>query len=181
MNDEAIDARDIDLTALGTDRAVKGKDDVVDKATSQYISFRVGEEEYGVDIMLVREIKGWVGVTSLPNTPKYMRGVLNLRGIIVPIFDLRCRFGMDRTEATNLHVVVIVQVGERTMGILVDAVSDILTVTEDDINSVPDIDQRQDGEYLNGLLTVDDRMVGLLNLNALFNLDAIASGAQMAG
>lgn len=180
MNEESVDLDDVDLTALGTSNALKKQDDAVVKETSQFISFRVGDEEYGVDIMLVREIKGWVGVTSLPNTPKYMRGVLNLRGTIVPIFDLRCRFGMERTEASKMHVVVIVQVGDRTMGILVDAVSDILTVTEDDINQVPDIDQRSDGEYLKGLLTVNDRMVALLNLKALFNLDAIAAGAQVA-
>ncbi len=99
----------------------------------QFITFTIGEEEYAVDIMAVREIKGWIDVTKLPNQPEYMRGVLNLRGVIVPIFDLRCRFGGGVTEATAIHVMVIVAVGGRIMGILVDTVSDILSVNTAEI------------------------------------------------
>src|SRR5262245_45294789 len=87
-------------------------------ALVQFISFAIGDDQYGVDIMAVREIKGWTEITHLPNQPAYVRGVLNLRGIIVPIIDLRCRFGQGVTEATPLHIVIIVQVGSRPVGLL---------------------------------------------------------------
>src|SRR6266511_2093750 len=85
---------------------------------SQFISFAIGDDQYGVDIMSVREIKGWSQITRLPRQPDYMRGVLNLRGVMVPIIDLRCRFGQGMTEATPLHVVIVVQIGTRHVGLL---------------------------------------------------------------
>ncbi|MEA3149860.1 MAG: purine-binding chemotaxis protein CheW, partial [Gammaproteobacteria bacterium] len=91
------------------------------------ISFSIGDEQYGVDIMAVREIKGWSEITHLPKQPDYVRGVLNLRGVMVPIIDLRCRFGQGKTEATALHVVIVVQVGSRLIGLLADRVLDILS------------------------------------------------------
>src|SRR4030081_4121096 len=84
----------------------------------QFISFAIGDDQYGVDIMAVREIKGWSQITHLPRQPDYVRGVLNLRGVIVPIIDLRCRFGQGLTEATPLHVVIIVQIATRQVGLL---------------------------------------------------------------
>ena len=83
---------------------------------TQVISFAIGEDQYGVDIMAVREIKGWSEITHLPKQPEYVRGVLNLRGVIVPIIDLRCRFGQGLTEATALHIVIIVQIASRQVG-----------------------------------------------------------------
>src|SRR5271157_4702862 len=94
----------------------------------QFISFKIGSEEYAIDIMAVREIKGWTETTALPNQPDYILGVMNLRGIIVPVYDLRCRFGMGLTEASRSHVVIIVAARDRMAGLLVDAVSDILTI-----------------------------------------------------
>lgn len=141
---------------------------------TQYLTFTVGGEEYGVDIMLVREVKGWSLTTRLPNTPPYMRGVLNLRGIIIPIFDLRARLGGELTEATEKHVVVILAVGNRTIGILVDTVSDILSITGDDIKPAPENDGA--GRYVSGLIAVEERMVVLLDINQLLlseNLDAL--------
>src|ERR1043165_3519700 len=90
--------------------------------TIQFISFAIGDDQYGVDIMAVREIKGWSEITPLPKQPDYVRGVLNLRGIIVPIIDLRCRFGQGLTEATPLHIVIIVQIGAKPIGLLADRV-----------------------------------------------------------
>src|SRR6516225_7740857 len=90
--------------------------------SSQFISFAIGNDQYGVDIMAVREIKGWSQITHLPRQPDYMRGVLNLRGVMVPIIDLRCRFGQGMTEATPLHIVIVVQIGTRHVGILADRV-----------------------------------------------------------
>jgi purine-binding chemotaxis protein CheW len=149
---------------------------VDDAGQQQFITFTVGDQEYGVDIMSVREIKGWVETTLLPNTPEYMRGVLNLRGVIVPIFDLRCRFGLGKTEATNLHVIVIIAVKNRMVGILVDTVSDILTVSNSDIRDVPKMETLIEEEYLSGLVTIEDRMVALLNQERLFDSKMIENG-----
>src|SRR4051794_40786190 len=88
-------------------------------AEEQYVTFTVGSEEYGVNILSVREIRGWTAETKLPNMPDYVRGVVNLRGIIIPIFDLRARFGGGQTQVSRRHVVVVLQVGERTRGVLV--------------------------------------------------------------
>lgn len=138
--------------------------------TAQFITFKVGDEEYGVDIMTVREIKGWTATTTLPNSASYMRGVLNLRGTIVPIYDLRSRFGHGTTSAGKTHVVVIVAVGGIIIGVLVDAVSDILTIAAADIRPVPETDRGVDQRFLTGLVTVQDRMVALLALERLFDL-----------
>ncbi|NYZ14782.1 purine-binding chemotaxis protein CheW [Azospirillum sp. RWY-5-1] len=139
----------------------------------QYVTFTVGTEEYGVNILAVREIRGWTPESRLPNLPDYVRGVINLRGIIIPIFDLRARFGGGATEVTKRHVVVVIQVGERTRGILVDAISDILAISQDAIRPPPDLDTGLvDTEYLSGLYTVDNRMVTLLDVQRLFAVEA---------
>jgi len=148
--------------------------------TCQFISFTIGSEEYAVDIISVREIKGWTEVTCLPNQPEYMRGVLNLRGIIVPIFDMRCRFGMGTTDATPIHVVIIVSVGERIVGLLVDAVSDILTVGSEEIRPVPEMDRNHDNRFLSGLVTVEDNMVAILALANLFDARTLSHGEEVA-
>src|SRR5712691_8573280 len=96
-------------------------------APSQLISFAIGDDQYGVDIMAVREIKGWSEITHLPKQPDYVRGVLNLRGVIVPIIDLRCRFGQGVTEVSPLHVVIIVQIDQQLIGLLADRVLDIVS------------------------------------------------------
>ncbi|MCZ4271633.1 chemotaxis protein CheW [Maritalea porphyrae] len=132
----------------------------------QLIAFSIGEQAYGVEITTVREIRAWNGATPLPNTREFVRGVVNLRGTIVPIFDLRARFGAGVTEATKTHVVVVLAVGEKWIGILVDAVSDILTVQKSDIHAVPE-GENMDSELLNGIVTHDSRMVGLIDLEAV--------------
>ncbi|MCD7061351.1 chemotaxis protein CheW [Pelagibacterium xiamenense] len=132
----------------------------------QLIAFSIDEQIYGVEITTVREIRAWNGATPLPNTREYVRGVINLRGTIVPIFDLRARFGDGKTNPTKNHVVVVMSVGEKWIGILVDAVSDILTVSKDDIHAVPE-GNANDTELLNGIVTHDSRMVGLIDLHAV--------------
>ena len=145
----------------------------------QFISFTVDEDEYGVDIMAVREIKGWTGVTALPNQPDYMRGVLNLRGVIVPIYDMRRRFGTERGEPTPMHVVIIVAVRDRIVGLLVDRVSDIVTADTAEIRPVPQVDRVIDARYLTGLVTIEDRMIAVLELDELFQ-DEIANPTSSA-
>lgn len=139
----------------------------------QFVTFTIDDEEYGVDIMVVREIKAWTGATRLPNAPDHMRGVINLRGLIVPVFDLRARFGEALTQATKTHVVIILAVGARIVGVLVDAVSDILDVDAGAIQPVPRLDRTVDSYFLSGLITVEDRMVTLLDADLLFDEGAL--------
>jgi purine-binding chemotaxis protein CheW len=147
--------------------------DAAGNAAQQFITFTIGAEEYGVDIMTVKEIRGWVDTTSLPRAPEYVRGVINLRGAIVPIYDLRTRFGLGVTETTRTHVVIIVTVGSRVAGLLVDTVSDILTVTTGDIRPVPDLDGAADNAFLCGLVALDERMVTLIAIDKLLPSEVI--------
>ncbi len=133
----------------------------------QFITFTLGAQEYGVDIMLVREIKGWTETTALPQAPHYVRGVINLRGIIVPILDLRARFGMGPTEPSRMHVVIIVTTAARTTGLLVDAVSDIVSVEPGAMRAVPQMGQPVEESFLEGLVPLGDRMVTLVSLEGL--------------
>jgi purine-binding chemotaxis protein CheW len=143
----------------------------------QFITFTLDAQEYGVDIMRVREIKGWTDTTALPQAPPYVRGVINLRGIIVPILDLRARFGMGTTQPTRMHVVIIVITDTRTTGLLVDAVSDIITVEPSTIRPVPRMDDMPaEDSFLDGLVALDDRMVTLVSLDGLIG-QVEASGA----
>lgn len=145
--------------------------------TKQFITFTLGAEEYGIDIMVVREIKGWTNTTMIPNAPPHVRGVINLRGVIVPIFDLRARFGMGLTTPTKMHVVIIVAAGVRTIGLLVDTVSDIISVNPKAIRPVPDMGVSTDDQFLDGLVALEDRMVTLVSLAGLFGHQA--GGATM--
>lgn len=139
---------------------------VAEGNSMQLIAFSIGDQIYGVEITTVREIRAWNGATSLPNTRAYVVGVINLRGTIVPIFDLRARFGEGKTSPTKNHVVVVMSVGEKWVGILVDAVSDILTIQRDEIHTVPE-GNSIDTELLNGIITHDSQMVGLIDLDAV--------------
>jgi purine-binding chemotaxis protein CheW len=146
----------------------------------QFITFTLDAQEYGVDIMRVREIKGWTETTTLPQAPSYVRGVINLRGIIVPILDLRARFGMGTTNPTRMHVVIIVITDTRTTGLLVDAVSDIITVEPNTIRAVPKMDDLPaEDSFLDGLVALDDRMVTLVSLDGLIgSVDTSGAGAR---
>jgi purine-binding chemotaxis protein CheW len=140
-------------------------------ASRQYVTFLVDDRTYGVDINLVREIKQWSPATGLPNQPLHTRGVLNLRGTIVPVHDLRARLSSQLTEAGENHVIVIVWIGTKTVGILVDAVSDIISVPIDDIRQVPTGPSMGDTSSISGLVSTEDDMVALLDLSTLFPSD----------
>ncbi|TLU72450.1 chemotaxis protein CheW [Lichenicoccus roseus] len=142
--------------------------------SSQFITFTLAEQEYGVDIMAIREIKGWIETTSIPHAPDFIRGVINLRGIIVPIMDLRARFGMALTEPTAMHVVIIITLGTRTTGLLVDAVSDIITVAPASIRAIPEMGAGEQESLLTGLVALDDRMVSLVSLERLIGTGGAA-------
>lgn len=134
----------------------------------QFITFTLGAEEYGIDIMVVREIKGWADTTMIPNAPPHVRGVINLRGVIVPIFDLRARFGQGLTVPTSMHVVIIVAAGRRTVGLLVDTVSDIISIDPKQVRPVPDMCLPTEEQFFEGLVAIDTRMVTLVSLAGLF-------------
>ena len=138
-------------------------------AQTQFISFAIGNDQYGVDIMAVREIKGWSDITHLPKQPEYVRGVLNLRGAIVPIVDLRCRFGQGLTETTPLHIVIIVQIGGRQVGLIGDRVLDIVSVDGSQIQPVPRTAQAATADFLAGLVTHDNVMIALIDLPNLLS------------
>lgn len=144
--------------------------------TNQYLTFIVAEEEYGVDILRVQEIKGWDKVTPIPNTPDYVQGVINLRGTIVPVVDLRQRFSMPRLEYGPTTVVIVLKVlGEdrdRIMGIIVDAVSDVYDVDPAAVKPPPDLGGATGGEWVQGLATVDEKMVIVLDIDRMLSSTA---------
>lgn len=144
--------------------------------TDQFLTFLLGDEEFGVDILRVQEIKGWETATALPNTPDYIKGVMNLRGTVVPIVDLRRRFGLPSAEYTKTTVVIVLKVvdddGTRTMGFVVDAVSDVYNVAADDIQPAPDFGARVDTQAIRGLVVLDERMLILLDIDRLISLDS---------
>ena len=142
-------------------------------STSEFISFAIGDDQYGVDIMAVREIKGWSNVTRLPKQPEYVRGILNLRGVMVPIIDLRCRFGQGITELTPMHIVIIVQIDGRQVGLLADRVLDIVSFEAAKIQPVPKVAHSSRTDFLSGLVTVDDNMIALIDLPSLLSLPAV--------
>ncbi len=129
------------------------------------VAFRIGAQEFCVDIMSVREIRCWTPATALPHTPNFVRGVINLRGFVLPIVDLAARFGFSPTEPTAQHVIIVTQIGNRTIGLLVDAVSDILTVTDDVVQPTPDIVSDMVETFVRGVFLVDGRMISLVALD----------------
>ena len=152
-------------------------------ASNQFLTFSLANEEYGVDILRVQEIKGWTPVTHIPNAPGYLKGVLNLRGTIVPIVDLRMRFNLDAIEYTPTTVVIVLSLmhegRERTFGIVVDAVSDVLNIAPADIRPKPDFGTVVDADFINGLATVGEHMVMLLDIDCLLRPDEITAMASV--
>jgi purine-binding chemotaxis protein CheW len=138
-----------------------------DAGTRKMMSFRIETQEFCVDIMDVREIRGWTGTTKLPNSPDYVRGVVNLRGAVVPIVDLSCRLGMPKLQPTERNVIIVTQVQNRKIGMLVDAVSDILTLEESAIQALPDIAGDNIKRFLRGILPIGDRMISILVLDQI--------------
>lgn len=141
--------------------------------THQYLTFLLGGGEYGVDILSVREIRGCSSVTPIPNTPEYVLGVINLRGTVVPIVDLRKRFGLATAEFGATTVFVVVRVNgltrNRTMGMVVDGVSDVYNISPHEVKPAPDVGNAVDHGFVTGLATVDDKMIILLDIDRVMN------------
>lgn len=140
---------------------------------NQYLTFILDNEEYGVDILKVQEIRGWEQATKIPNTPNFVLGVINLRGSVVPIVDLRKRFALEDKEFNSLTVMILVNVehegGKRTIGMVVDSVSEVYTIKDEDLNAAPDVGSAIGSNYIKGLATIEDKMIILLDIDLLIN------------
>ena len=140
------------------------------QGSRELIAFRIGDQEFCVNIMSVREIRGWTKATSLPHSPSYVMGVINLRGAVLPIVDLSARLGMTPAEPTVRHVIIVAQVKSQVVGLLVDTVSDILTITDDEIQPTPDVVSSEfEKSFARGVLAVEGRMICLIELEAIFS------------
>lgn len=151
--------------------------------THQFLTFALGQEEYGVEILKIQEIKGFSQVTPLPNAPAYVKGVLNLRGTIVPIVDLRKKFNLPEMDYTQFTVIVVVQVKGKTLGFIVDAVSDVLTVQGTSIQPTPDLHGQLDTSLLTGLAPTGehgDKLVILLDIDKVLTAGETAAATQAA-
>lgn len=133
----------------------------------EFLSFQIGDEEYGIDILTVREIRAYEKPTRIANTPAFICGVINLRGAIVPIVDLRIKFGLDTPQYNNLTVVIILKVSNRVVGVVVDSVSDVLPLKNDEIHPAPEFNSRIQATFIRGLATVQERMLILMDIEAL--------------
>lgn len=155
--------------------AVAESNDAESDDGEQYLTFIMAGEEYGVDILCVQEIRGWEAATPIPNAPARIKGVINLRGTIVPLIDLRQCFGLDAIEYTAVTVVIVLKVntdkGSRIMGVVVDAVSDVYSLSDKDMKMAPDLGDSVNTDYIRGLVTVNDKMVILLEISRLLSVD----------
>jgi purine-binding chemotaxis protein CheW len=146
-------------------------------AGEQYLTFQLAGEEYGVDILRVQEIKGWERATRIPHAPHYVLGVINLRGAIVPIIELRKRFALESSDFGPTTVVIVVKVmgerGERTVGMVVDAVCEVYNVAADDLKAPPEVGSSVDTTFVKGLATVESKMIILLDIDRLINASVL--------
>ena len=140
---------------------------VNEAASSEYLVFSLGDEEYAVDILKVQEIRGYENVTRIANVPEFIKGVTNLRGVIVPIIDLRLKFHLDKVEYGGQTVVIVVNVDDRIVGIVVDGVSDVMSLSPDQIKPAPEFGVTLSSDYLSGIGSLDDRMLVLVDIEKL--------------
>ncbi len=167
-------------TAVETAKKESAQQVGIDTDGNQFLTFQLGDELYGVDILRVQEIKGYTTVTKIPNTPDYIKGVLNLRGTIVPIVELRTTFGMPTIDYTMFTVIVVVVVRDRIMGLVVDSVSDVLNISKKDIQAPPEFGAKVDVSVLSGIGKSGDKLVALLDIDRLLIDPAIEEAVAAA-
>lgn len=138
-----------------------------DSSAIELLSFRVGGQDYSVDIMSVREIRGSAKATSLPHAPAFVKGVINLRGTVLPIIDLAARLGIETSQDAERNVIIVVDLGSRTAGLMVDAVSDILAIPSEEMQPPPELAADDAQTYVSALTIVDGRMIRILDLHAV--------------
>lgn len=142
---------------------------------SQFLTFVLGDEQYGVEILKVQEIKGYSAVTPIPNTPRYIQGVMNLRGTVVPVIDLRAKFSMEAGEYNKFTVIIVVTVAEKVIGLVVDAVSDVLDIPAGEIRPAPELGGGVDTRFIRGMANVGDRLAVLLDIDRLLKEEDVAA------
>jgi purine-binding chemotaxis protein CheW len=148
----------------------------LNRTERELISFRISEQEFCVDIMSVREIRGWTQATPLPRTPSFVRGVINLRGAVLPVIDLGSRLGLQTDSPTERHVIIVTRIGEQMVGLLVDAVCDIIAVTDTLIQATPDVASDLVDRFVRGIFSLEGRMISLVALDRVLpDLEAEAA------
>ncbi|HNA31000.1 MAG TPA: chemotaxis protein CheW [Thiobacillaceae bacterium] len=152
--------------------------DIVDSsgvpASGEYLTFTLGKEEYGIDILKVQEIRGYEAVTRIANAPPFIKGVINLRGVIVPIVDLRIKFNLGEPTYDQFTVVIILNIGKRVVGVVVDGVSDVIQLNSDNLHPPPEFGSILDTRYILGLGTVDERMIIMVDIEQLMTSQEMA-------
>jgi purine-binding chemotaxis protein CheW len=143
-------------------------------SNQEFLVFSLGDEEYAIDILKVQEIRGYENVTRIANAPEFIKGVTNLRGVIVPIVDLRIKFHLDRVEYGGQTVVIVVNVADRVVGIVVDGVSDVMTLTPEQIKPAPEFGVTLSSDFLSGLGSLEDRMLVLVDIDKLLTSEEMA-------
>lgn len=142
--------------------------------SGQFLTFTLGQEQYAVEILRVQEIKSYSPVTPIPNTPPSIKGVMNLRGAIIPVVDLRAKLALPENESKQFTAIVVVTVGTKVVGLIVDAVSDVLNIPKDDIQATPDFGGAVDARFINGIAKTGDRLVVLLDIDTVLRGDELA-------
>jgi purine-binding chemotaxis protein CheW len=140
---------------------------------SQYLTFTMAREEYGVEILKVQEIKGYSAITPIPNTPAYVKGVMNLRGTIIPVIDLRAKLAMAAGQYNQFTAIVVLTVGAKTMGLVVDAVSDVLKIPRTEIQAAPDFGAAVDARFISGMAKAGEKLVVLLDIDRVLGGDDV--------
>ncbi|GAB4510843.1 MAG: chemotaxis protein CheW [Sulfuricaulis sp.] len=146
----------------------------------QFLTFRLHGQDYGMSILKIQEIKGWDKVTPIPNSPAYVKGVLNLRGVIVPVIDLRLRFGLPEAERDIFTVIIVANVAGRLAGIVVDAVSDVINLGAEHLCDAPEYEGQENREFIKGLAQVDGKLLVLLDVDRMVNPDSLDKSAAAA-
>ena len=141
----------------------------------EFLAFTLGREEYCIDILKVQEIRGYETVTPIPNTPAFMKGVVNLRGLIVPIIDLRIKLQLEMVTYDQFTVVIILNICGRIVGVVVDSVSDVIALAADEIKEAPQLGAAIKTDYINGLVTLDERMLIIIDIEKLATMEEIVS------
>jgi purine-binding chemotaxis protein CheW len=146
---------------------------------TQYLTFSLGPEEYGVEILKVQEIRGFSAVTPIPNTPDYVKGVMNLRGTIVPVIDLRLRLGMPPIDYNQFTVIIVMTVGPKIVGAIVDGVSDVLGIARGDVQPTPNFGSGVDVRFIGGIAQAGEKLVVLLDVDAVLRDQDILGGDEL--
>ncbi len=149
-------------------------------AGAEFLAFTMGQEEYGLDILKVQEIRGYEAVTTLANAPDYFKGVVNLRGVIVPVIDMRIRFNLGTPTYDQFTIVIVLNINGSVMGMVVDSVSDVTTLTPEQIRAAPQLGSAINADYLIGLGTIDERMLILMDIDKLMSSEDLGLVRKLA-